>query len=108
MREGATSTRGVTWLPGGSSSGTEIPNRCVPLTARKSTPRTSNQGESSMDEDGNTRGSRRYVALDIHKHYCIIAAVDREGRVVLHPVRVEHADLEGWLKKNLRGRDQVV
>jgi transposase len=61
-----------------------------------------------MEEDGNTRGSRRYVALDIHKHYCIIAAVDRDGRVVLHPVRVEHADLEGWLKKNLRDSDHVV
>jgi transposase len=61
-----------------------------------------------MDEDGNTRGSRRYVALDIHKHYCIIAAVDRDGRVVLPPVRVEHADLEGWLKKNLRASDHVV
>ena len=61
-----------------------------------------------MDEDGNTRGSRRYVALDIHKHYCIIAGVDREGRVVLHAVRVEHADLEGWLKKNLRASDHVV
>jgi transposase len=61
-----------------------------------------------MDEDGNTRGSRRYVALDIHKRYCIIAAVDRDGCVVLHPVRVEHADLEGWLKKNLRPTDHVV
>jgi transposase len=61
-----------------------------------------------MDEDGNTRGSRRYVALDIHKHYCIIAAVDRDGRVVLPGVRVEHADLEGWLKKNLRTSDHVV
>src|SRR6187455_146287 len=61
-----------------------------------------------MDEDGNTRGSRRYVALDIHKHYCIIAAVDRDGRVVLHAVRVEHADLEEWLKKNLRSTDHVV
>jgi transposase len=61
-----------------------------------------------MNEDGNTRGSRRYAALDIHKHYCIIAAVDRDGRVVLHPVRVEHADLEGWLKKNLRESDHVV
>ncbi len=61
-----------------------------------------------MDEDGNTRGSRRYVALDIHKHYCIIAAVDRDGRIVLHPVRVEHADLEGWLKKNMRASDHVV
>ncbi len=42
------------------------------------------------------------LALDIHKHYCVMAGVDREGRVVLQAVRVEHADLEGWLKKNLR------
>ena len=61
-----------------------------------------------MSEDGNTRGSRRYVALDIHKHYCVIAGVDREGRVLLQPVRVEHADLEGWLTKNLVTTDQVV
>ena len=61
-----------------------------------------------MKEEGNTRGSRRYVALDIHKHYCVMAAVDREGRVVLNPVRVEHVDLEGWLKKNLCSTDHVV
>jgi transposase len=61
-----------------------------------------------MNEDGDTRGSRRYIALDIHKKYCVIGAVDREGRVVLHAVRVEHADLEGWLKKNLLPTDQVV
>lgn len=61
-----------------------------------------------MNEDGNTRGTRRYVALDIHKHYCVVAGVDREGRVLLHPVRVEHADLEGWLKKNLCASDYVV
>src|SRR6266540_4623188 len=61
-----------------------------------------------MNEEGNTRGTRRYVALDIHKHYCVIAGVDREGRVMLQPVRVEHADLEGWLKKNLRASDHVV
>ena len=60
-----------------------------------------------MNEDGDTRGSRRYVALDIHKKYCVIAGVDRDGRVLLQPVRVEHADLEGWLMKNLRSTDQV-
>jgi transposase len=48
------------------------------------------------------------VALDIHKKYCVIGGVDREGRVLLHAVRVEHADLEGWLKKNLRDSDHVV
>jgi transposase len=61
-----------------------------------------------MNEDGNTRGSRRYIALDIHKKYCVIGGVEREGRVVLQAVRVEHADLEGWLKKNLLASDQVV
>jgi transposase len=61
-----------------------------------------------MNEDGDTRGTRRYVALDIHKHYCVIAGVDREGRVLLQPVRVDHADLESWLKKNLRPTDHVV
>lgn len=61
-----------------------------------------------MSEDGNTRGSRRYVALDIHKHYCVIAGVDREGRVLLQPVRVEHTDLEEWLTKNLVTTDRVV
>jgi transposase len=61
-----------------------------------------------MNEDGNARALRRYVALDIHKHYCVVAGVDREGRVLLQPVRVEHADLEAWLKKNLRESDHVV
>jgi transposase len=61
-----------------------------------------------MNEDGDTRGSRRYVALDIHKKYSVVGGVDREGQVVLHAVRVEHVDLEGWLKKNLRSTDHVV
>jgi transposase len=61
-----------------------------------------------MSRDGNTRGSRRYIALDIHKKYCVIGGVDREGRVLLQAVRVEHADLDGWLKKNLLSTDHVV
>lgn len=61
-----------------------------------------------MKEDGNTRDTRRYVALDIHKHYCVVAGVDREGWVLLAAVRVEHADLEGWLQKILRASDHVV
>jgi hypothetical protein len=61
-----------------------------------------------MSGDENTRGSRRYIASDIHKKYSVIGGVDREGRVVLHAVRVEHADLEGWLQKNLLPTDHVV
>jgi len=50
----------------------------------------------------------RYIALDIHKQYCVIAGVDRAGQVVLQVVRVEHEDLEVWLKKNLDSSDWVV
>lgn len=50
----------------------------------------------------------RYVALDIHKHYCVIAAVNRDGEIVLEPVRIEHEDLEARLKKNLLPSDHVV
>jgi transposase len=59
-------------------------------------------------EDRSQARAIRYIALDIHKYYCVIAGVDREGRVLLQPVRVEHADLEDWLKKHLYSRDQVV
>jgi transposase len=69
---------------------------------------TYNQGECSMTEEENARTLRRYVALDIHKYYCVVAGVNRDGQVVLQPVRVEHADLEGWLKKNLQKTDDVV
>jgi transposase len=60
-----------------------------------------------MEDRSEARGIR-YIALDIHKHYCVVAGVDREGRIMLQAVRVEHADLEGWLKKNLCSTDHVV
>lgn len=61
-----------------------------------------------MSEEIKARPARRYVGLDIHKHYCVVAGVNREGQVVLQPVRVEYADLEGWLQKSLQGSDHVV
>jgi transposase len=61
-----------------------------------------------MSEEEKARVMRRYVALDIHKHYSVVAGVNREGQVVLPPVRVEHENLEGWLKKMLQANDQVV
>jgi transposase len=61
-----------------------------------------------MSEEINARPSRRYVALDIHKHYCVVAGVNREGQVILQPIRVEHEELEAWLKRNLSPSDHVV
>jgi transposase len=61
-----------------------------------------------MNEELIARLSRRYLALDIHKHYSVVAGVNFEGQVVLEPVRIEHADLEGWLKKHIQSTDYAV
>ena len=61
-----------------------------------------------MSEAENARLARRYVALDIHKHYSVVAGVNRDGQVQLAAVRVEHEDLEDWLKKTLKASDEVV
>lgn len=59
-------------------------------------------------EDNPSTSPQRYVALDIHKHYCVVAGVNRDGQVMLEPMRVEHEDLELWLQKHLFKSDQVV
>jgi transposase len=61
-----------------------------------------------MEDDLIARLSRRYLALDIHKHYSIVAGVNFASKVVLEPVRVEHENLEAWLKKNIQATDWVV
>jgi transposase len=59
-------------------------------------------------EEGEKASSSRYIALDIHKYYSVVAGVDREGKEVLPACRVEHVDLEDWLKKHLLPMDRVV
>jgi transposase len=61
-----------------------------------------------MNGDLFARLSRRYLALDIHKHYSVVAGVNFDGQVVLEPERIEHADLEAWLKKHIQLSDYVV
>lgn len=61
-----------------------------------------------MKQDLFARLSRRYLALDIHKHYSIVAGVDFEGGVILEPVRVEHPDLPAWHEKHIQSTDYVV
>lgn len=61
-----------------------------------------------MKADLFARLSRRYLALDIHKYYSIVAGVNFEGEVVLEPVRVEHAGLSGWLEKHIQSTDYIV
>jgi len=63
----------------------------------------SNENTSPLQADNG-----RYVALDIHKHYSMIGAVNRDSEVLLDPRRVEHSHLENWLRKHLKLTDRVV
>jgi len=51
---------------------------------------------------------KRYIGLDVHKHYLIALGVDENLEVVLPVRRVELSHLESWMKKNLTRQDEVV
>ena len=51
---------------------------------------------------------KRYIGLDVHKHYLIALGVDAELNVVLPARRVELTRLEGWMQKMLTKADEVV
>jgi transposase len=51
---------------------------------------------------------KRYIGLDVHKHYLIALGVDAELNVVLPARRVELSRLEAWMKKTLTRQDEVV
>jgi len=51
---------------------------------------------------------KRYIGLDVHKHYLIALGVDADLNVVLPVRRVELMNLESWMKKDLTRQDEVV
>jgi transposase len=51
---------------------------------------------------------KRYIGLDVHKHYLIALGVDEDLNVVLPARRVELSHLESWMKKSLSRQDEVV
>jgi transposase len=51
---------------------------------------------------------KRYIGLDVHKHYLIALGVDENLEVVLPARRVELSHLEAWMKKTLTQQDDVV
>jgi transposase len=51
---------------------------------------------------------KRYIGLDVHKHYLIAIGVDEDLNVVLPVRRVEFSYLESWMKKTLTKQDEVV
>jgi transposase len=51
---------------------------------------------------------KRYIGLDVHKHYLIAVGVDEDLNVVLPVRRVEFSYLEAWMKKTLTKQDEIA
>ena len=51
---------------------------------------------------------KRYIGLDVHKHYLIALGVDEGLNIVLPARRVELSHLEAWMKKTLTPQDEIV
>lgn len=51
---------------------------------------------------------KRFIGLDIHKHYLVACGVDADLNSVLGPQRVELVNLDQWMSKSLCSDDAVV
>lgn len=51
---------------------------------------------------------KRFLGLDIHKHYLVAIGVDADLNQVLGPQRVEFLNLEKWMSKTLCKQDAIV
>jgi transposase len=51
---------------------------------------------------------KRYFGLDIHKHYFVVEAVNRDLEIVYGPERVSNDALEDWAKRVLTPQDDIV
>ena len=51
---------------------------------------------------------RRWIGLDVHKHYLVAIGVDKDKNQVFGPMRVEYPRLDAWIKKHLTKQDAVV
>jgi transposase len=51
---------------------------------------------------------RRFVGIDLHKHFVVIAAVDATQRVLLKPRRITLDDFPAWAEAHLGPKDATV
>lgn len=61
-----------------------------------------------MKSTENARDIQRYIALDIHKEYVMVGAMNAAQEWVIRPRRVEMMRFRGWAENNLCAGDAVV
>lgn len=50
----------------------------------------------------------RFVALDVHKHYVVVGAVNTSQQVIFSPRRVDLDDFPSWSQQHLCSTDNEI
>jgi len=58
--------------------------------------------------DSTASGWKRYIAIDLHKHYLMVGGIDGSQRVVLPPRKLDLERWRAWAQANLTAADAVV
>ena len=58
--------------------------------------------------DPTASGWKRYIAIDLHKHYMMVGGIDGSQRVVLPPRKLDLERWRAWAQANLTAADAVV
>src|SRR3990172_10277366 len=59
-------------------------------------------------EQNTSLREKRYVGLDVHKHYITVGGMNGQQEVVLRQRNVEMQRFKGWAEQNLQETDEVV
>jgi hypothetical protein len=51
---------------------------------------------------------KRFIGLDIHKHFFVVTGIDKDQDVVLGPQRVPNEKMKSWIKTNLTKADALI
>jgi transposase len=84
---------------------------CATHVAQNNTPSRASRLEEAIQtgkEPKMSENEQRFVALDVHKNYVVVGAVNVHQEVVLHPHRVSLSGFGDWAQKHLHPADAVV
>src|SRR3989304_179558 len=71
-------------------------------------PQSNRQKECSMKTIEKSREGRRYIGLDVPKHYITVGGMNKAQEIVVRPRNVDIERFQTWAEENLHKTDEVV
>jgi hypothetical protein len=83
------------------------PVSVVKMPCPESVPNLTPQGGENINRESDFT-PRRFVGIDLPKHFVVVAAVDATQQVLLKPRRIDLDDFPAWAEAHLGPKDAAV